>query len=212
VYMCVNAPVSLASFVIGITSSIALIFYGAPKYARENLAAGLFFIYIAFVQLLEFFMWIDLDGKRGFNQIATSIISIYVRIQPLVLYAAEVFSFRKTDPFFNVAALVYLAKVAMESSPPQPFKCLTTVGKDGHLDWKWFTFDTTLIRHLPYNIMFVWAVIVFFSWRYALLFLVLGPATSLVTLKLFDMKSYGTMWCLLSAYIPIFMLVGGRYL
>jgi len=212
VYMCVNAPVSLASFVIGITSSIALIFYGAPKYARENLAAGLFFIYIAFVQLLEFFMWIDLDGKRGFNQIATSIISIYVRIQPLVLYAAEVFSFGKTDPFFNVAALVYLAKVAMESSPPQLSKCLTTVGKDGHLDWKWFTFDPTLIQHLPYNIMFVWAVIVFFSWRYALLLLVLGSATSLVTFKLFDMKSYATMWCLLAAYIPIFMLVGGRYL
>ena len=75
--MCINANASLSTFIFSIIGSIILIFFGNKKYHKENLLTGLLFIYVAFMQIFEYFMWIDLDDKKGYNKIATILAPLF---------------------------------------------------------------------------------------------------------------------------------------
>ena len=63
-----------------------LIFYGNKKYYKENIATGLFLIYVGFMQLFEYLIWIDIDNKKSYNKIGTIFGSIFNFSQPTALF------------------------------------------------------------------------------------------------------------------------------
>ena len=59
--MCFNAEVSLFTFMLGTLFSIILIKYGNKQFKIENLATGIFFIFISEqLQFLDYYMEIDI--------------------------------------------------------------------------------------------------------------------------------------------------------
>lgn len=46
--MCYSPKVSISTFLMGLGFSLLLIIYGNPKYAKENMVAG--------IQFMEFFL------------------------------------------------------------------------------------------------------------------------------------------------------------
>ena len=204
--MCINAPVSITSFLVGVTSSLVLIYYGAPKFHLENMITGIFYIYISFMQLVEFFMWIDLDGKLGLNRIATIIAPIYVMLQPIVLYVLKAFITGRQNMLYNIAAITYTAnEVFLYTEFIRDTKILLTRPKDGVLLWKWNS------PNYSYFIMFAWAILLFFPLSYALMILIFGILS--LWLSIYAYKSdFPTIWCLMNAYIPMFIYFAGFYL
>ena len=63
--MCFNYKASLFAFSIGIIFSILLIYCGNPKYSLENKISGIFFIFISFIQFMDFLLWIDIKNNRN---------------------------------------------------------------------------------------------------------------------------------------------------
>ena len=71
--MCISKELSLTSFAIGILGSLLLLYKGNKEYQIENKIIAYVFMYVAIMQLFDFGFWIDLDNKKGFNKILTSL-------------------------------------------------------------------------------------------------------------------------------------------
>ena len=199
--MCVNAEVSLSSFIIGVISSICLIYYGNKKFKKENLSVGIFFIYISFIQLLEYFIWIDLDNKKGFNKIISLIFPVIIFIQPIVFYIIKSFIFNKTLLLINLLIIFYILLGILKYKSYLTNKTLITTTKNKYLFWKWDKYGSYF-----YLIIFTIAVFLYSNFYYSLLLFILGGFSLFVSFKIFNIN-YSSLWCLISAYIPIYMLV-----
>ena len=75
--MCFSKKSSLLTFIIGVIGSLLLIFYGNKKYVKENLIAGLFFIFVSFMQFFDYLMWSDIDNKDGINHYSTLLAPLF---------------------------------------------------------------------------------------------------------------------------------------
>lgn len=203
-HMCISGPLSISTFVVSIISSIILIFYGKKKYYKENLIMGLFFIYIAGVQLFEYVMWID---KGEYNNIATKILPFYIYIEPLILYHLKLWILNKTETIWEyLLEVIYILNFIYNISSyyienPNDITKSTVYG----LNWKW-------ILYLNWNLYYILSIITIFIYFpfeisipffiFSFLFLIISYLKRYNTSKI----SVGSLWCLLSASIPIFMI------
>jgi len=208
--MCINAPVSIASFTVGIISSIFLIYKGAPQYALENKTLGLFYIYVSMIQLWEFFMWIDLSGKMGLNKIATMLTPAFIYLQPVVLYLIKSAFYSKQSVLFNIATFFYFVdQLAMYIDFIIHDKTLiTTPNKDGVLAWKWRVNNEP---NTVYLVMFLWAMLLYYPLNYAALGISLGVISLVISRITYDTE-FPAIWCILSAYLPIFICAGTYFI
>ena len=66
--MCYSRDLSLSSLLFGIFSSFTLIYLGNKESSSTNKAIGYYFLFVSFMQLVEYFIWIDIDCDNGFNK------------------------------------------------------------------------------------------------------------------------------------------------
>ena len=108
--MCFNWKVSLLTFFIGTASSILLIRYGNPKYKKENLVSGVFLIFIAMIQFMDFLFWIDIKNKWGINKITTILGPILNVGQPTIFYLIKLYFLQpkllRSYSFDNISILI----------------------------------------------------------------------------------------------------------
>jgi hypothetical protein len=200
--MCVNAEVSLSSFIIGVISSICLIYYGNKKFQKENLSVGIFFIYVSFIQLLEYFIWIDLDNKKGLNKIISIIFPIVISSQPVVFYIIKSIIFNKNVLWINLLIIYYILEAIFAYNSYLINETLITTKKNKYLFWKWDKYGSYI-----YIIIFAFAVFLYSNFNYSLLLFILGSFSLFVSYKISNIN-YTSTWCLISAYMPIYMLAG----
>ena len=128
--MCFDAKTSFITGTVTILTSLILIRHSPSKYQKPNKKLGIFFIYIALVQYLEWLMWSDQSCQLGYNQLATILIPYIVYLQPLVFYyVSGVISPTKTlvNLLYAIWAIyqINISKLPSCSLPNQ----------EGHLDW-----------------------------------------------------------------------------
>lgn len=205
--MCFNSKVSLFTFSIGVIFSVILIQYGNPKYKVENTVTGMFTIFIAIIQLMEFLFWIDLKNTFGINQIATIIGPLINVGEPLILYIIKylyyqpnIFSLQNYHlpvALMNIAYFIYFIVNYIRFVMNE--KMVTTV-KDGTLSWPW-------IRYFyPSIYSFVLAVNIFylFPLKYSILLFGFTYLFLLVSMVYFKYH-VGELWCFFGAFIPVIM-------
>jgi hypothetical protein len=202
--MCISANVSISTFIISIISSFILIYYGVPKFKTENLIIGLFFIYIAIVQLLEWMMWFDINDNIGINKIATMIMPIYVYIQPLVLYNIQAFIYDVSSPWWwLLIEFLYLIVTGLQY---QEFikgsRLVTKCGESGGLKWNWSYY---FFPHLYLFILF-YSIFVFFNFKFACFLFIITLLSIILTLikhnNYYD-GEFGSLFCFIGALLPI---------
>jgi hypothetical protein len=203
--MCVNAEVSLTSFFVGVISSICLIYYGNKKFEKENLSTGIFFIYISFIQLFEYFIWTDIDNKKGINRIITIILPVILYIQPVIFYIIKSIIFKYNFSIINLLIIIYIIYGIFQYNSYLKNESLITRVKNKVLHWKWIKYG---IRNM-YSILFSIVVFLYFNFYYALLLFILGIFLLIISHKI-AIIDYDSIWCLLAAYIPIYMLIGSH--
>ena len=99
--MCYTKEASIGAFLTGLLSSIALILLGNQSLQKENLVIGLFFIYVSFMQLIDYMIYIDPGCKLGSNKLAGYFGPFIYSLQPVLLFILFVFVFGDQSEFYQ---------------------------------------------------------------------------------------------------------------
>jgi len=155
-------------------------------------------------------MWIDLSGKVGLNNISTILAPLFIYLQPITLYLIKSVFYGRQSALFNMAAFFYFVDQLSRYAEfiVHDKTLITTPNKDGVLSWKW------RIKGEPnyvYFFMFLWAILLYYQWKYAVLYIGLG-VVSLAISRITYESEFPAIWCLLNAYLPIFICAGSYFI
>jgi len=205
--MCINANASISTFIFSIISCFILIYFGNKKYQKENLITGIVFIYVAFMQIFEYFMWIDLDNKKGYNEISTILASFFNYTQPTIVYLTEGFIIAKHNIFVTFINFIYFIYFLIRYKKFIDDGDLITYVKHKHLSWKWVNY----FNFIPYAFVLIVNIFAFLNIKYA--FLLFFTISSLLLLSYLNFKEHlGTLWCFFVAYLPILLCISTYFL
>lgn len=196
--MCFDAKTSIITFFITVITSSILIMCKNVQLKT----IGIFFIHIAIVQLLEFFMWKDQTCTMSVNNISTSIIPYFVYLQPVIIYIiAVLYNPKIYNKWLTIANILYSVYVIYTILTIDSDKC-TTPDEDGHLGW-----------NSKYSILgYVYLIFLFinifgsFSRKYSIPLAVAVFISFALSRHIFKYRT-GEMWCFFAAFLPIVILI-----
>jgi hypothetical protein len=208
--MCYSAKVSISTFLMGVGFSLLLIIYGNPKYTKENTVAGIFLIFVAGIQLMEFLFWIDLHNKIGINKIATVIGSLFNVGQPLLIYGIKVLYLRPVlqldlVTILNILYFIYLIYFYVRFILQDVLT--TSVIIDGHLRWPWLKYANPMFFLLMFSINLFYLTDFGHSFT---LFSV--TALFLLFTKIYFPYNAAELWCFVSSSVPVIMIPMSYYI
>lgn len=206
--MCYSKDLSLASLSFGIFSSLALIQFGNKKSISTNKAIGYFFLFVTLMQLVEYFLWIDIDCINGFNKIGALLGPILNNIQPIVMLVVatifleptNVISYNVVIPL-NILYLIYVCYQYYKYINVPSNLCVKT-NKCNHLDWTW---------KKDFNYTFYFAIIIINIanfYKNTNIMISFGVSYLLLLVSIFNFnKNVGEFWCLMVTGVPLVNLV-----
>lgn len=201
--MCYSKDLSLTSLSFGIIASLSLICFGNKDSSNTNKAIGYFFLFVTLMQLVEYFLWIDIDCVNGFNKIGSLIGPILNHLQPLVLLLLATYYLQPANLISpsviiptNILYLIYVGYQYYKYVSSQSNLCVGT-NKVGHLDWTWkkdfnYTFYFIISFINVANFYTNTNLMVSFGISYLFLFI-----------SIFNFnQNIGEFWCLMVTGIP----------
>lgn len=190
--MCWNANVSLNTFLFS-SFVLSLIIYN-NAYTQYKIPYLSFYAYIfmasfIIMQLVEFFLWKNINNKE-WNEFITYIVFLILAIQPIT----SLLMITTNDSLRNNLILLYSA-IAIPIltyifSIKTPY---TYVSQKSHLNWK---IDIGLNNFI--TIFIIWLCFFFFSFIYNKWYLLFIFGILLFTIMIFRYlkdKTYSSMWC-----------------
>ena len=213
--MCFNYKVSLFTFILGITFSILLIKYGNIKYNIENKVIGIFFIFISFIQFMDFLFWIDIKNKYGINKITTILGPILNVCQPTILYLIKYFyykpniyemkNFNLPIAILNILYIIYFIIIYISFLSNE--KLVTVVNERNHLQWPWIKYSNSYF----YLILFAINIFYLFNLNYALVLFIITYLFLYLSVKYFYHNA-GEIWCFFGSFIPLIIFFLSFYI
>jgi hypothetical protein len=212
--MCFNYKVSLLTFSIGTIFSLLLYKYGNKNYSVENKITGIYFIFIAAIQFMDFLFWIDIDNKLGINKITTILGPFLNTCQPIILYLIK-YIYNKPDVFtltnYNLLVailnLLYLILFLLGYKQFITHSKLVTKPENGHLKWPWLEY-----AH-PYFYLILTTINIFylFNFKYAASIFIIVKFFLFLSAKFFNYH-IGEMWCFFGSFTPLILLLLSFYI
>jgi len=207
--MCWNKDISLNTFLFS-SFVLGLILYN-NKYTRYKIKAFddfwlvLFFMIFISVQLVEYFVWINLKNK-WYNTFFSAILLFITIIQPLVsLMIIKTYNLRFYMIISYIIITISYISYIFSSNYSNPLN--TVISKKGHLDWNYIHNDNI---YLQYVVNLLWLFFFLFSLFYEKNYvgLMIGIGTFLVTLYNYSNdNSTGSMWCWVANSIMIYYAI-----
>lgn len=84
--MCISLKASVNTFLLGVISSLALVFFGNQNMLAYNMIVAGIFIFVSLMQLVDLGMWMDLDCSLGTNKLASILGPILNWFQPIAVF------------------------------------------------------------------------------------------------------------------------------
>lgn len=201
--MCFNSNASLLTFSIGCFFSFLLIHSKNKKYVLENKITGVFFIFISFIQFMDFIFWNDIDNKIGLNKIATILGPFLNVLQPVILYLIKIYYYRPTilTPYNLIFALINLLYFILYIKTYISFissGLLVTSKENGHLKWPWLKYSYSYF----YVILLAINIFYLFKIKYSILLFTINYIMLYISFKYFK-YNIGELWCFFGAFIPL---------
>lgn len=205
--MCFSPNSSLLTFILGTIFSIILINFGNPNYKSENTIFGIFFIFIAGIQFMDFLFWIDLKNKFDLNKFMSIIGPLLNVGQPTILYIIKNLVLRPMFLsnylnllilFLNIIYFLILIKNYITYIIQD--KLVTNI-KHKHLNWPWLKYFN------KYYYLFLFGINIFYltNFNYSLFVFLIVYFFLFLSIKYFH-KSIEEIWCFFGAFIPIIIL------
>lgn len=205
--MCYSADLSLTSLTFGVFASFMLINFGSKESSNTNKAIGYFFLFVTLMQLVEYFLWIDMDCVNGFNKVGALLGPILNHLQPVVLLIiatiflepANLISSSIVIPA-NILYLIYCGYQYVLYISDKSNLCVKT-NECEHLDWTW---------KKDFNYIFYFAISfinVANFYTNTNLIVSFGISYILLIVSIFGFnKNVGEFWCLMVTGVPLINL------
>ena len=198
--MCWNQEISLNTFVFGVMALLFLFFTNTFSKYKIKLFSNpfmyVFFLEVILVQLMEFFLWRNLDNKI-INRNLTIMVSLLVFVQPptlAMIIKNTTVRYKIITSYFVFLLFCFFYLLFREKN--SSFSFYTNVAKNGHLDWKWIKmrkYDEIMV--LVYLAFFL--ISAYFIGNTILLSLIFfSIAISMYFYK--TDETFSTMWCWLA--------------
>lgn len=205
--MCYSAESSLSTFLVGSTSSLyLLLFSNSPIYKH----AGLFFISVAFIQLLEYLMWTD--QKCGIiNDTASRLIVPVLSLQPIAIFlGGYIFNTTVLDKntlYYILLLLTIGLSHALYKKFSDKRSYCSKPNIDGALAWAYMEeHNFKNIFTMLYYIIFLIAPFMLKDKVKGMIILAAGLTTYLYS-RFSVTSSHNSRWCFFAAYLPILFVI-----
>jgi hypothetical protein len=197
--MCFNSSISIASYIFGIVNSIIL-------FKRGYEIEGAFYGFIIQMQLIEYLLWSN-NKCNNKNKFITKIGISLNHLQPYVLYLLIL----KYNPGILPTHLHYLMLCFLILNVNYFIinykllkKCTIGIENKKELQWK---IQYGLTKKFYYLFPFILALLMIkglkkYNYLNAFLIVITFVASYL---KYRSSKGIGTIWCIMSAYIPFLL-------
>lgn len=188
--MCWNAEVSLQSFLIGITA----VFVAYQK--GLSLPMTLFCLTIAFMQLIEYFVWRFYENKKvNYYASISAIVLLWLQCLASILTLPSSLFFSFLFPFLGLSFL------GVTLFPSTKEELSMYKGENGHLVWAWLQKDKKTAIELAIYFFFLLTPLVI-----AKQYLLLGVSLTTLAASLYsfyESNTWGSMWCWIVNYIVV---------
>ena len=192
--MCWNPDISLNTFFFAILVLLFVFLSNTfTKYKSETFHNPLVYLYlleISFIQLIEFFLWRNLENKQV-NEQLSKLLSLVISIQPPTLMLMMPNSIWKYTLLASYGVIMMFYVVYRQLT--NLVHVTTTVGSNGHLIWAGFNikgYDNPLL----FGFLLFYSIPLFFINNPLLVLFVL--VSMLTTLFFYSKhKTFSTMWC-----------------
>jgi hypothetical protein len=160
---------------------------------------GLFYIFFSSMQLVEYFLWKNLNNKRG-NEFWSKVGFLLIALQPVVsLLATEDQTTRNVGLGLYILGAVFLLTVV---KPLGTIDFSSHRAPNGHLAWNWIDFPKlVLLAYVVFQF-----ISLFFNKRY-LRFGLQMTTVALIYLTYIQSGTWGSMWCWISNGVGLYLLL-----
>lgn len=159
---------------------------------------GLFYIFFSSMQLVEYFLWKNVDNKKG-NEFWSKVGFLLIALQPVVsLWAIEDKTKRNMGLGLYILGIVFLLTVV---KPLGAIDFSSHRAPNGHLAWNWIDF--------PKLALLLYVVFQFISLVFNKRYLRFGfqlALTTLIYLTYIQSGTWGSMWCWISNGVGLYLL------
>lgn len=219
--MCWSRDVSIMAFTLIVGGSLLLKNFGNPEYKQYNNIIAYFFIFVGLMQLVDFFMWIDLKCKKGYNNIATISGMILNYLQPFILFILiliftkiktenkqPIIKFSKYLNYGYLAVIVGLFIHYITTTIRSKTRFCSGVNSEGHL--KWFWSDKYVSWYFLYNVVMIFNIYLLWHLGYSIISPIICYILLLVSMIYFK-QNIGELWCFFVVIIPLFELIRQQF-
>ena len=200
--MCWNEDISINTFIFACLALLFIFFTNTfTKYKTktfDNHLVYLFFLEVAAMQLIEFFLWRNLKNK-SLNKLFSQIASVVVFIQPLTLMLMIPNIIIKF--VIILLYLIFVIAYYVYRGIYNPIIFHTSIGTNGHLSWEWMNYKGyENIFSFIYLLFFVTSLL-FIKNTLLCLFVLISLIISLFLY--YKYNTFSSMWCW---YVNLFLL------
>jgi hypothetical protein len=215
--MCYTKQASIGALLTGFLSSVALIVLGDEKYRQQNIAIGIFFIYVSLVQMIDYMIYVDPKCKTGENKLAGYFGPFLTGYQPTIIFFLftallnqpnKNTLYNKYPTFFNAINVLYaLFLYAFYSNYVlQGNVCSQYV--DGRPKWAWEKGPIYSFLYFGYPLILFVNVIAMVSESLFYINLTLILTFIMYLISKFNYSHHvSEFWCYFSNSVPLLVLI-----
>jgi len=190
--MCWNASVSLNTYIFGLFASSFAYYNGAT-----NLLGFILYQSFIIMQLIEYFIW----SKTFSNKLLSQIALFAILCQP-VFNILKIEKMPNLVPYLLVAYFIFIVIIYTIITPLNTLHFSSVPNKNGHLAWKWFSWNIYIIA--------IWFAFLSVRWiidemYLILVFVAIILAVSIILYK--ETKTWGSMWCWLANAMSFYFIL-----
>lgn len=205
--MCYDAKSSLTGFLVGGSASLYLLLFSKNNTYRH---VSLFFLVVVFIQLAEYFMWIDQNCKKNYNNIASRSVILILCLQLFSLvFGGYIFNttilpnyvMKYASIIFGGFTIYYFYYLFFNNN----YNWCTKPNEDKSLQWANFY---KIVNNNMINVYYYIFTIVPFllkDVRKGFLLYILGIHSYLST-RFNNKNTSNSHWCFYSAFVPTIFL------
>ena len=225
--MCYTKEASITAFTVGVISSILLIFFGNQEFKKENVFVGIVFIYVAFMQLVDYMIYIDPTCSKGWNKLSGYIGPLLNASQPTLMFLFFMFfsndpsnKFHKYRSLAIVLNFLYIGYIITIYSMYIKNGDICSYNKEGRPSWVWYENGFGRLFYLFYLLMFIINIVLIIgslgndntnepnSSRTSYIVIALILIFLYFILSKINYKyQVGEFWCYFVNSVPLFILV-----
>ena len=190
--MCWNASVSLNTYIFGLFASSFAYYNGTT-----DLLGFLLFQSFIIMQLIEYFIWSKTFSNRLLSQIAL----FFILCQP-VLNILKIQKMPELIPYLLVAYFIFIIIVYTIITPLNTLEFSSVPSKNGHLAWKWFSWNIYIIV--------IWFAFLSVRWIIDKMYIILAFVTTALIISIIlykETRTWGSMWCWIANIISFYIIV-----